>query len=439
MRVFRRRALRLSIPLLALLSLPARSQNLLLNPGFDRDLSGWTVATTITPDPSPQPGYVEASVAWSPNDRSANASSGGAAFHALAYWTSAATAYATQCVAAPGGKVVAYGASFLTSRQRLYAAGEAKVAFFASADCSGSSTASWAATSLDYVIDGADHSSNGAWLPASGVATSPDGTRSALFSVGARATGFMAYAPAWVDTIADDAFLTASSGSLATSLLPSAGWVPGAGGAFWRTTLTLVNPGATDAAVTLKFLPHDAGAADAHDFTYVVPAGRTLANVEANFEANFYGSYGSILATSSSASLLLQSETSTAVPSGGSVGQALPALGAADFAGATPKSLAPIREDAAFRTNLVLANPTELPVTAHVVLFAADGTQIGAQDVALPPLGMTQLTRVAALLGAPTLDLGRVSVSTPTPGGLVAAYASVIDNVTNDPRTLLPR
>jgi hypothetical protein len=35
--------------------------------------------------------------------------------------------------------------------------------------------------------------------------------------------------------------------------------------------------------------------------------------------------------------------------------------------------------------------------------------------------------------------VGRISVSTATPGGLVAAYASVIDNVTNDPRTLLPR
>jgi hypothetical protein len=34
---------------------------------------------------------------------------------------------------------------------------------------------------------------------------------------------------------------------------------------------------------------------------------------------------------------------------------------------------------------------------------------------------------------------GRVAISTPTPGGLVAAYASVIDNTTNDPRTILPR
>ena len=138
-----------------------------------------------------------------------------------------------------------------------------------------------------------------------------------------------------------------------------------------------------------------------------------------------------------SPNLVVQSETSTS-SSGGTVGQALPAFGPADYASAAPKTLAPIRENESFRTNLVLSNPTEIPVTAHVALFAADGTQIGSRDVDLPPLGMTQINRVAAALGATSLDAGRISVSTPTPGGLVAAYASVIDNVTNDPRTLLP-
>lgn len=168
-------------------------------------------------------------------------------------------------------------------------------------------------------------------------------------------------------------------------------------------------------------------------------AGQTLDLAEEEWEINHPQNYGAIIVTSSSPALFLQSETSTPLPGGGTVGQALAAMTPADFASATPKTLAPVPENASFRTNLILANPTDLPVTAHGVLFAADGTQIGAQDVALPPLGMTQLSRVAALLGAATLDDGRLSVSTPTAGGLVAAYASVIDNVTNDPRTLLPR
>jgi hypothetical protein len=72
-------------------------------------------------------------------------------------------------------------------------------------------------------------------------------------------------------------------------------------------------------------------------------------------------------------------------------------------------------------------------------IFRESLPQLGSRDIDLPPLGMTQLTRVATLLGAATLDLGRIAVSTPTPNGQFAAYASVIDNITNDPRTILPR
>ena len=53
---------------------------------------------------------------------------------------------------------------------------------------------------------------------------------------------------------------------------------------------------------------------------------------------------------------------------------------------------------------------------------------------------MTQLTRVVRVLGVAADTAGaRLVLATPTAGGAFAAYASVIDNTTNDPRTLLPR
>ena len=53
---------------------------------------------------------------------------------------------------------------------------------------------------------------------------------------------------------------------------------------------------------------------------------------------------------------------------------------------------------------------------------------------------MTQVGRVIRELGiAVDTASARLVVSTPTVGGSVAAYASVIDNTTNDPRTLLAR
>ena len=424
---------------LALAAFPALSQNLLVNPGFDRDLGGWTAATSIHPDQSPLPGYVEASLGWTSSDAAASNLSGGVTLHARANTTTTAKAALTQCAPVSEGMLISFGAKFLTVRQYMTAQAAATVSYFASADCSGAVMGFATAASLPIVIGLAERNSGGLWLPAASQSFSPAGTRSVLFEISVNASGTMTYGLSYVDAVADDAVLTAAITPLMTTLLPSAAWIHGAGGAYWETNLTLVNPGTVDGAVTLKFLPHDA-AASPQEFTYLVRAGQTLSGVETNLEANFRDGWGSILMTSSSSSVFLQSETSTFFPGGGgSVGQALGALAPADFAGATPKTLAPIRENAAFRTNLVLANATDAPITAHVELFGADGTLLGSKNVNLPPLGMTQLTRVAQALGVPTLDSGRITVSTPTPGGLVATYASVVDNATNDPRTLLPR
>ena len=65
---------------------------------------------------------------------------------------------------------------------------------------------------------------------------------------------------------------------------------------------------------------------------------------------------------------------------------------------------------------------------------------MGARQYTLFPRGMTQINSVVAqafgidsgLLGA------RLSLKVLTPGGAISAYASMIDNLTNDPRTLLP-
>jgi hypothetical protein len=431
----RRRSLAWLFPsLVALAAAPALSQNLLVNPGFDRDLSGWVVRTLDGSSPEPT---ADTFVAWDPADASGNPASGGASLHGKAngYDFPGTTAAVGQCVPVSSPAIVAFGARFLTRSERLSTT-TTTVAFFASRDCSGAKLSSASAPALPSSLAFGSNS-GGVWVPVQTTALVPATALSVFFEASAKGLWTMSYGTGWVDVVADDAFLTVAALPQITSLLPSAAWVSGASG-YWSTHMTLVNSGVADAAVTLKWLGHDMDGRAGPVHAYLVPAGQTLGLNDEEWELSHTQNYGAILVTSSSSSLFLQSETSTSL-GGGTVGQALPAFGPADFAGAAPKTLAPIRENAAFRTNLVLANATEIPITAYVALFAADGTQIGAQDVALPPLGMTQLSRVATLLGAPTLDNGRIAVSTPTPGGLVAAYASVIDNVTNDPRTLLPR
>ena len=106
-----------------------------------------------------------------------------------------------------------------------------------------------------------------------------------------------------------------------------------------------------------------------------------------------------------------------------------------------PRSILAVREDASFRTNLILCNAGEFQsVDVDVTLFSPDGSTPGTQRYTLQPLGMTQVSRVAlALGGSANLNGARLDLSVVTQGGAVAAYASVIDNLTNDPRTLLPQ
>ena len=79
-----------------------------------------------------------------------------------------------------------------------------------------------------------------------------------------------------------------------------------------------------------------------------------------------------------------------------------------------------------------------------VVLAPLPGSKVAIQAasdrITLPPPGMTQVSHAVRDLGAGS-DLvgGHLVLSARTAGGSFAAYASAIDNVANDPRTLLPR
>ena len=101
-------------------------------------------------------------------------------------------------------------------------------------------------------------------------------------------------------------------------------------------------------------------------------------------------------------------------------------------------ALAGVRQDDRFRTNIVLANlkETEAVVTLQVLL--ADGTTATNHIVTVGPLGFVQLN-LADHLGVTNFAGGSVLVSSSTAGAQVAAYASVIDAATADPRTILAR
>lgn len=103
-----------------------------------------------------------------------------------------------------------------------------------------------------------------------------------------------------------------------------------------------------------------------------------------------------------------------------------------------PFATAGVRQGSGFRTNLVRANLKETSATVSVTLLLADGTTATARTVDLGPWGFTQLG-VETDLGVASLAGGSLLLATTTTDGQVAAYASVIDGTTGDPRSILAR
>lgn len=132
------------------------------------------------------------------------------------------------------------------------------------------------------------------------------------------------------------------------------------------------------------------------------------------------------------------SRTWTAGPSGGSYGLLIPALNAFQSAGGGEalEILLPAG-GAGFRTNLSLVELSSgfvsgPPVSVHVEVFDETGVRRDVFETPLPLAGGVQIDDLfhgRGLGDGPAAGLIRISPS----GGLVAAYASVIDNGTNDP------
>jgi PA domain len=253
---------------------------------------------------------------------------------------------------------------------------------------------------------------------------------------------FAAYASV-IDNVTNDprTLLASGVGTATTWFLPSSAHASGANGAFYTTDVTLANRGASLASFTLKFLGHDQDGRSGAEKTFTLAAGKavTYADVLGSAFAVTSG-FGAVRIASDSASLKIVSQTSTP-GAGGTFGQSVPLANGTDLISAgAPKTIGAAREDASFRTNLVLVNTTEGPLDIDVTVLGDDGSMLGTGHyTGFSPLEMRQISRVLqAITGSSNLKNATLVLSTPTTGGSFAAYASIIDNATNDPRTLLP-
>ncbi|HOC41819.1 MAG TPA: S8 family serine peptidase [Thermoanaerobaculales bacterium] len=125
----------------------------------------------------------------------------------------------------------------------------------------------------------------------------------------------------------------------------------------------------------------------------------------------------------------------------GTFGQFLPGVGASSATGPPQGlngSLYQIKSTGDFRTNVGFTNFSDAPCDVTVTLHGADGSQLGSpvSVTGIPAGRWKQVNRIFEAAGAGECPIGYAVVTPVTPGCLVWAYASVVDNGSGDPTTI---
>jgi uncharacterized repeat protein (TIGR01451 family) len=128
------------------------------------------------------------------------------------------------------------------------------------------------------------------------------------------------------------------------------------------------------------------------------------------------------------------------VATNGTLGQYVPAIPFASFIGkAAPNSLAQVlslqqvAQSAAFRTNFGLVEAAGKPASVVLSVFDDSGKNLQDIPIELKAFEQRQLNQMLATYGITNLSDGRVEAKVVAGDGRITAYASVVDNGTQDP------
>jgi len=224
--------------------------------------------------------------------------------------------------------------------------------------------------------------------------------------------------------------------------IPAAARAAGTEGSFFQTDVDLNNAG--DRPVEYRFWWLERGRAFSErkdSETFTLGAGMSVRYTDVlsavfGLEPN---ALGALTIVSSSADLLAMSRAYDigTGESAGTFGQAIPGVSLDEFVTAGERRrilFASENED--LRFNVGCQNGSNKPVTVVLALFDSERTFLERKEMLLPAFGNDQLNRV---LEDYMPVNGYVAVRSDTDGGLFYCYGSVVDNVTNDPMTVLPQ
>lgn len=240
-------------------------------------------------------------------------------------------------------------------------------------------------------------------------------------------------------------------------IIPAVAHAEGAGTRF-ESDVRLANTSAQVMKYLLTFTPtRTDGTTAGQQATIQVEPGETAALNDVL--KNFYGFAAAgesvigvleirPLATSSTAveagKITFASSRTYAVGPGGTYGQFIPAIPFSQFIGKAKDPLKPvalslqqIAQSPAYRTNIGLVEGSGEPASVVLSVFGDRGQLLRELPMTLKAGEHMQLGSFLAQNGI-SVENGRVEVAVTSSTGKVTAYASVLDNKTNDPMLVLP-
>lgn len=228
--------------------------------------------------------------------------------------------------------------------------------------------------------------------------------------------------------------VTAPSAEPYRTLVSAAAQTDGAGGTSWRTELTLFNAGAQGASVTILFLPNGGGNVATRTLVLSPKQAATYGNALVDLFGIWNAAGALAIEATSSGSAADLRVTSRTFTSGiyGTYGQSVPDV--------APEQLEQtlyvtgIEAGPAYRTNIGIVNRASTGVSTTLSLYSSTGSALSTKNVWVngnsfqqSALGSYFPEVAAGVSGALTMRI------TATSADSVSAYASVIDNVTQDP------
>jgi Ig-like domain CHU_C associated len=215
-------------------------------------------------------------------------------------------------------------------------------------------------------------------------------------------------------------------------------------GSNFHTDMRLYNAGAAPVVVTMLYKPQRGDSTPVPDaVTRTIGPGQILAidNVLPTLW-NLNASGGAVTVSSSNnAPLVITARTFSREADGGTYGQFIPAVTAADAVGLGDRALEVLQlEDSGtrslktgFRSNLGLVEVTGNRAVVELTLRPPDSKLTAVAHVELQGNEFVQIQEIFRFAGFTNVYNGRVSVKVVEGLGRVAGYGSVVDNKTEDP------